>query len=244
LHITLKHEVGQSGFTNNIDGQSEIQDNQAVEAHNLQSSEGQLRKPSFLFGVDVIDTSSLGDKSENTRSDDLLALQALGNQLEHSLVGTGETVSSLNLDPEILVSESKTLTNCLLVRAETPTSSFRERRREMADIEHFLSKDWRFSSFVQGLRRTNPGRERNKCLMSDPGKPAIMSPCMMKIVRMNKDCVKILIESVENGVHAISIPNSDGYTVPWFHMTWVSAEEPRAQATLLMVGALHWSQIP
>jgi hypothetical protein len=28
------------------------------------------------------------------------------------------------------------------------------------------------------------------------------------------------------------------------HLTWVSAEEPRAQATSLVVGALHWSQIP
>jgi hypothetical protein len=154
LQITLKkesaNEQGQSRLQDNqvessctnINGKSVIQDNLAVETHNLQSSEGQLRKPSFLVEVGVIATSCLGPKLGNARSDDLLALQVSEQQLEHDLLGKDEVVSSLNLNPEITVSKSKTFTNCLLVRCETPTSRFQERRREMDDIEHFLKKDW------------------------------------------------------------------------------------------------------
>jgi hypothetical protein len=166
LTIELKQKSEQSGFTNKINGQSIIQDNHLVDFHNLRSSEGQLRKPTASFGVDVIATPSLMDDNVNARSDDLLALQAMGNQLEHGLSGKAEVVSSLNSEPEILVSKSKTFTNCPLVRAETPTSRFQERRREMAEIEHLLKQDLRFRGFVQGIQRVDPGQERDESYTS------------------------------------------------------------------------------
>jgi hypothetical protein len=128
----------ESSFTNDK-GQSEIQDNLAVETHNLQSSEGQLWKPTESFGVDVIATPSLVHNEVNARSDDLLSLQA-EQQLEHGPSGMAKVVLSLDPEPKILVSES-TFTNCSLVRCETPSSRFQERRREMDEIEHFLKKD-------------------------------------------------------------------------------------------------------
>jgi hypothetical protein len=69
------------------------------------------------------------DDNVDARSDDLLALQAMGNQPEHDLSGKAEVVSSLNSEPEVLVSESKTFTNCLSVRAETLTSRFQDTSR-------------------------------------------------------------------------------------------------------------------
>jgi hypothetical protein len=90
------------------------------------------------------------DDNVNARSDDLPPLQVM---------------SGLNSNPEILVSKSKTFKNCLLVRAETPTSRFQERRREMAEIEPFLKQDWRFRGFVEGLDRVNPGKEREDWLL-------------------------------------------------------------------------------
>jgi hypothetical protein len=75
----------------------------------------------------------------------------------------GQYWCDIDRDPstEISVSESKTFTNHLLVRCETPTSRFQERRREMADIEHFLDKDWRFSGFVHGFKNvaSDPSRD-------------------------------------------------------------------------------------
>jgi hypothetical protein len=161
LQIELKQKSKQSGFTNNINGQSVIQDNHSVESHNVHSGEGQLRKPTASFGVDVIATPSIMDDKVNARSDDLLALQAMGTQPKHDLSGKAEVVSSLNSNPEISVSRSKTFTNCLVVRAETPTSRFQERRKEMAEIEHFLDQDWRFKGSVDGLKRVQPGQQRH-----------------------------------------------------------------------------------
>jgi hypothetical protein len=106
----------------------------------------------------------MGPNWGNAGSDDLLALQASEQQLEHNLSGNDEVVLSLNCNPEILVSESKTFTNCLLVRRETPTSRFQERCREMAEIEHFLDLNWRFSGVVQGIRGTDPGPDRDQML--------------------------------------------------------------------------------
>jgi hypothetical protein len=140
--------------------QSSIQDNRAVETHNLQSSEGKLRKPSFSVEVDVITTSSLGLELGNSGSDNLLALQASEGQLKHDLSGRAEVVSSLNSEPKILVSPSK-FTNCSLVRCETPSSRYQERRREMDEIEQFLKKDYHFSGFMTGLRRVDSGPERD-----------------------------------------------------------------------------------
>jgi hypothetical protein len=102
------------------------------------------------------------DDNVNARSDDLLALQDMGNQLEHDLSGKVEAMSSLNSKQEISISKSKTFTNCLLVRAETSASRFQERRREMAEIKHFLKQDWRFKGFVQSLERVDPGQERDE----------------------------------------------------------------------------------
>jgi hypothetical protein len=165
VQIRLKQELGQSIHQNlfaSRNGQSVIQDNQAVETHNLQSSEGPLRKPTKLFGVDVIATPFRKDNEVNARSDDLLALQALGNQQERSLDEEGDTVSSLNSNLEILVSESKTFTNHLLVRCETPASKFQERRREMLEVEHFLDKDFRFSGFGGQFKSLDPGPIRDQ----------------------------------------------------------------------------------
>jgi hypothetical protein len=237
----MQQDIGQSSvqeslFTNNK-GQSVIQDNQAVETHNLQGSEGQLRKPTKLFGVDVIATPIRKDNEVNARSDDLLALQVLGNQLEHNLSGKDEVVSSLNLDPEILVSESRTFTNRLLVRCETPTSCFQERRREMAEIEHFLDNDFRFSGFAGQFKGFSSGSSRDQWLegflkgiwrwhhegddlFQERGwQVCRFIACMMKSCRMYQVCLKR-----RNG-----------------------AEEPRAQATSLLVAALHlvpWFHIP
>jgi hypothetical protein len=102
----------------------------------------------------------------NARSDDLLALQVSERQLEHNREKTGEVVSTLNLNPEITVSEAKTFTNCLLVRYETPTSRFQEKRREIDEIQHFLKKDWRFSSIVQRIKQLNPGPDRREVMDS------------------------------------------------------------------------------
>jgi hypothetical protein len=107
LKRNLSNEHGQSSFqdnqatgsfTNN-NGQSSIQDILTVEIHNLQGSEGQLRKPTKLFGVDVIATAIRKDNEVNARSDDLLALQVSEQQLEHNLTGMdtyyGKSSSSL-----------------------------------------------------------------------------------------------------------------------------------------------------
>jgi hypothetical protein len=149
-----KDNQDESSFTNDK-GQSSIQDNQAVETHNLQSSEGQLGKPSSSVEVDVIATSCHVPELGNARSDDLLALQFSEGQLEHDLLGKAEVVSSLNLEPKILVSASR-YTNCSLVKCETPPCSFQERRREMKEIKHFLKKDSRFCKIIQRIRETGP----------------------------------------------------------------------------------------
>jgi hypothetical protein len=83
----------------------------AVETHDLQGSEGQLRKPTKLFGVGVIATPFRKDNEVNARSDDLLALQAVEGQLEDNTSGL-DVAPSLNLHPEISISESRTFTNC------------------------------------------------------------------------------------------------------------------------------------
>jgi hypothetical protein len=75
-------------------------------------------------------------------------------------------------------------------------------------------------------------------------KRVFMSPCMAKILRMRKVCKKNWNVFRKIGVHAISFPIEDGFVPLMFLMTWVSAEDPRAQATSLMVGALHWIQMP
>jgi hypothetical protein len=154
----------ESSFTNDK-GQSCIQDNLAVESHNLQSSEGQLRKPSSSVRVVVIATHCFMPELGNARSDDLLASQVLGNQLERDLSDQEEVVSSLNSQPEISVSASKKFTNCSLVRCETPSSRFDERRREMDEIEHFLKQDFKFSGFVRQLMGYSPGKERDDWLL-------------------------------------------------------------------------------
>jgi hypothetical protein len=97
----------------------------------------------------------------SARSDDLLASQVLGTQLEHDLSGTAEVVASLNPEPKILVSKSK-FTNCSLVRCDTPSLSYSQgRRREMDEIEHLLKQDLRFCSFASGLKLFTPGKERD-----------------------------------------------------------------------------------
>jgi hypothetical protein len=74
------------------------------------------------------------------------------------------------------------------------------------------------------------------------GKFASSSVCMMKNYRIHPVYVKKRNGVIEIGVQAISLPIADGYIVPWFHMTWVSAEEPRAQATSMMVAAMHFNE--
>jgi hypothetical protein len=154
-------------FTNNNIGQSSIQDIQAVETHNLQSSEGQLRKLTELFGVDVMATPSFEHNEVNARSDDLLALQT-EQRLEHDLSGTAEVVSSLNPDLEISVSKSQKFTNCILARpvAPTPPSRFQERRQEMEEIGYFLKKDPRFYTFPYLIHPTSPGKGREDWLLN------------------------------------------------------------------------------
>jgi hypothetical protein len=151
--IKMKIHV-ESSFTNDK-GQSSIQDNLAVETHTLQGSEGQLRKPIELFGVDVIATPSLGHNAVNPRTDDLLALQT-EQQLEHSADEKGSTLSSLNPEPVITVSKSR-FTNCSLVRCEIPPlSRFKERLREMLEIERFLNKDYHFAYLLNDLDAPMP----------------------------------------------------------------------------------------
>jgi hypothetical protein len=148
-----------------------------VETHTLQGSEGQLRKPTALFRADVIAARSpLWHNSVNARSDDLLALQA-ENQLELDLSGKAEVISSLkeDLGPDFLVSKSKDHPNCSLVRQVSPESppdspalrNCKARRAEMEEIEHFLDRDFmHFGNFAPFLRRFNPGKERDDCMLS------------------------------------------------------------------------------
>jgi hypothetical protein len=102
----------------------------------------------------------------NARSDDLLALQA-EQQLELELSGKAEVMLSLKSDSEILISQSKTFTNCSLVRPVTPSppSQFQERRKEMKEIEKFLAQDsWRFAWIAKETRETSPGPDRDKMM--------------------------------------------------------------------------------
>jgi hypothetical protein len=148
-----------SEFTIKDKGQSVFQDNQAVDSHNLQSSEGQPQKPSSPGKGDAIATfTPSGTGLGNACGDDLLASQAEGNQLEHSLTEQAETVSSLKV-PEILVSKSKTSTNHLIVKCDTPVTSFEARLKEMQEISHFLQLDGRFQRFTFEAAFQNPGRK-------------------------------------------------------------------------------------
>jgi hypothetical protein len=81
----------------NITGQSSTQEIETVETHNLQSSEGQLRKPTDVVKADVI--AAFIPERHNpvfARSDDLLALKA-ENQLELDLSGKAEVKSGLKI---------------------------------------------------------------------------------------------------------------------------------------------------
>jgi hypothetical protein len=158
----IKKEIQVESPITNDKSQSSIQDSLAVETHALQGSEGQLRKPTELSGVDVIATPSHGHNTVNARSDDLLALQA-ERRLEHSTVGKSSAVSSLNSEPKIIVSRSE-FTNCTLVRPEGPTATprWKEIHREMEEIEQFLKKDFLFSSFTNELKGFKPERSRER----------------------------------------------------------------------------------
>jgi hypothetical protein len=76
----------------------------------------------------------------NARSDDLLALK-VEDQLESRLNDEG--------GPEFEVQKSKLHPNCVLVRPVNPEPppdspallNFKMRRKEMAEIEHFLDRD-------------------------------------------------------------------------------------------------------
>jgi hypothetical protein len=151
----------------NIIGQSSIQESKLVETHTLQGSEGQLRKPTDLVRADVIAAQCPdGHNKVNARSDDLFALHA-ENRLEHDLSGKAEVKSFLNKDlgPDFQVSKSKDHPNCSLVRPvnpELPPDSptllkLKARRKEMQEIEHFLSGDWKFYGLEAGLRSLKPG---------------------------------------------------------------------------------------
>jgi hypothetical protein len=98
----------------NINRQSSIQETETVETHNLQSSEGQLRKPTDVFKAEVI--AAFMPERHNpvfARSDDLLALKA-ENRLELDLSGKAEVRSCLkeDLGPDFQVSKSKDHPNC------------------------------------------------------------------------------------------------------------------------------------
>jgi hypothetical protein len=112
----------------------------------------------------------------NARSDDLLALKA-ENQLEFDLSGKAEVRPCLNEDlgPDLQVRKSKDHPNCSLVRPVNPEPSpdspallnFKARRREMAEIEHFLNRDlMHFGNFASNLRRFKPGKERDDWLFT------------------------------------------------------------------------------
>jgi hypothetical protein len=149
----------------NKTGQSKTQETITVESHNLQSSEGQLRKPADVGKVDVTATFCLGTNKVTARSDDLLALKA-ENQLELDLSGKAEVRSCLteDLGPDFQVRKSEAHPNCSLVRPvnpELPPDSptlrhFKQRRKAMAEIEHFLGRDWNFSGLTPGLCSHHP----------------------------------------------------------------------------------------
>jgi hypothetical protein len=139
-----------------------LKDNQAVESHNLLSSEGQLSKPTFSYRADVITAFSLGDELVHADGNDLLALQGVEKQLKHNPIGNGGTVSGLNSNPDIVISESRKFTGRSLVRFETPASRRVERRKRMKDEEHFLQKDWRFRGFMEQIKSSFPGADRDK----------------------------------------------------------------------------------
>jgi hypothetical protein len=156
------------------DDEEEIQEVNSVESHNLQSSEGQLRKPTKVVKVDVTATFSFCNDTVNARSDDLLALKA-ENQLELDLLGKAEVKPCLNEEfgPDFQVRKSDTHPNCFLVRPmnpEPPPDSsvlldYKKRRKEMAEIEHFLERDFtHFGNFAPYLRRFKPGPERDEWL--------------------------------------------------------------------------------
>jgi hypothetical protein len=156
----------ESEISMNIIGQSSNQEIETVETHTLQGSEEQLRKPTLVVRADVI-AARCSDEHNlvNARSDDLLALQA-ENRLELDLSGKAEVISSLkeDLGPDFQVSQSTDHPNCSLVRPvnpEPPPDSpallkLKTRRKEMQEIEHFLSRDWKFYGLVEGLRSHKP----------------------------------------------------------------------------------------
>jgi hypothetical protein len=156
----------------NKSGQSRIQELNSVDSHNLQSSEGQLRKPTNIVLVDVIATICLCNDTVNARSDDLLALQT-ENQPELDLLGKAEVNSRLNEERGSLFEIQKDHPNCSLVRPvnpELPPDSptlleFKRRRRAMEEIEHFLDQDRpHFGNFVSSLRSFKPGPDRDEWL--------------------------------------------------------------------------------
>jgi hypothetical protein len=127
-------------------------------------SEGQLSKPNFSYREDVIASFSLGDELMHADDDDLLALRATEKQLEHNLVEIGGTVSGLNSNPDIVISESRKCTACSLVRCETPTFKCVERQKRMRDDELYLQSDWRFRGILEQIKFSVPGPDREKLL--------------------------------------------------------------------------------
>jgi hypothetical protein len=186
----------------NFEDEDEIQEIESVDSHNSQSSKGQLRKPTEVVRVDVTATPFINDEV-NARSDDLLALKA-ENQLELDLSGKAEVkpCPNVELGSDFVVRKSDTLPNCHLVRPVNPEPSpdspallkFKERQREMAEIKHFLERDFRFSGLESGLMGLPSGpcpdieiiilRKTNLFLNQDVVQSINSSPFGMNMIRM------------------------------------------------------------
>jgi hypothetical protein len=238
--------------------QSSIQEIETVETHNLQSSEGQLRKPTDVVEVEVIATSLPGRHNKVfARSDDLLALQA-ENQLELDHSGKAEVKSCLeeDLGPDFQVRKSKEHPNCSLVRPvnpEPPPDSpallkCKMRRKEMDEIEHFLSREWGFEGLTAGLSGFMPGpsperdawisqyfrgvcrnhnfKEISLCLIQDVVRSAISSHFGMKTDKMNQALWNSKRSKPGSGSRVTLIKFEDGFVPPYILTIWVSARGP------------------
>jgi hypothetical protein len=114
--------------------------------------------------TDVIAAFSLGDELVHADGDDLLALEATEKQLEHTHAEIGGIVSSLNSNPDIMISESRKFTGCSLVRCETPTSKRAERRKRMRDDEPHLHSGWRSRGILEQIKFSFPGPDRGNLI--------------------------------------------------------------------------------